>query len=145
MEAYPDTSFLMSVYGSDRFSATARRFLATKAMPLSVTELGRFEFSNALRMLVFRRLLPPAEEASRIRLLESDIQAGLVRIKPCAWDPLLERAQSLSARYSSREGHRAMDILHVASALQLRASHFLGFDERQRTLARAEGLALNPQ
>lgn len=144
MLAYPDTSFLMSAYGSDHFSAAARRFLATAAAPVVLTELNRLEFENALRSLVFRRLLPATEEASRIRSLESDVQAGLVRFKTCAWDHVFERARYLSARHTGHEGHRAMDILHVASALQLRASHFLGFDERQRSLARSEGLALNP-
>jgi predicted nucleic acid-binding protein len=41
-------------------------------------------------------------------------------------------------------GHRFLDILHVATARVLGASEFLSFDENQRRLARAEGLAARP-
>jgi hypothetical protein len=37
-------------------------------------------------------------------------------------------------------GHRGFDILHVAGALKLKATHFLTFDGNQRTLAEEEGL-----
>jgi predicted nucleic acid-binding protein len=42
---------------------------------------------------------------------------------------------------ATRMGTRARDILHVASALLLRAERILTFDDRQRQLAHAEGLA----
>jgi predicted nucleic acid-binding protein len=42
---------------------------------------------------------------------------------------------------ATRMGTRALDILHVASALLLRAERILTFDDRQRQLAHAEGLA----
>jgi predicted nucleic acid-binding protein len=41
-------------------------------------------------------------------------------------------------------GHRLLDILHVATAKALGAVEFLSFDEKQRRLARAEGLAPRP-
>jgi len=37
-----------------------------------------------------------------------------------------------------------MDILHVATALDLGAKQFVSFDERQRELAEAEGLDVLP-
>jgi predicted nucleic acid-binding protein len=40
-----------------------------------------------------------------------------------------------------REGARALDILHVAVALELQAASFFTFDRRQARLARSEGLA----
>jgi hypothetical protein len=42
------------------------------------------------------------------------------------------------------EGYRSFDILHVAAALASEAEEFLTFDERQRTLATAEGLKVKP-
>jgi len=36
-----------------------------------------------------------------------------------------------------------MDVLHVASALALKAGWFATFDDRQRELARAAGLDTN--
>jgi predicted nucleic acid-binding protein len=37
-------------------------------------------------------------------------------------------------------GCRSLDILHVASALELEIRHFATFDTRQQQLARAAGL-----
>jgi predicted nucleic acid-binding protein len=39
-------------------------------------------------------------------------------------------------------GCRTLDVLHVASALELAKTGFLTFDTRQRKLARAAGLRL---
>jgi predicted nucleic acid-binding protein len=39
-------------------------------------------------------------------------------------------------------GCRSLDIIHVASAVELERKTFLAFDERQRKLARAVGLKL---
>jgi predicted nucleic acid-binding protein len=37
-----------------------------------------------------------------------------------------------------------MDILHVATAQQIRSTELLSFDENQRRVAEAEGLAASP-
>lgn len=50
----------------------------------------------------------------------------------------------LSRRHSARVGARMLDVLHVASALDLKPDAFLTFDERQRKLAKAEGLRVLP-
>jgi len=57
---------------------------------------------------------------------------------------VLRRADDLSKRHTITDGHRSLDILHVATALQLEAEVFLTFDERQRKLAHAEGLKVKP-
>jgi hypothetical protein len=38
--------------------------------------------------------------------------------------------------------HRGFDILHVASALIMKAQRFLTFDENQKKLTEAEGLVV---
>jgi len=50
------------------------------------------------------------------------------------------RAEQIARRYGSRLGVRTLDILHVTSAVLLRAEMFLSFDLRQLNLARALGL-----
>jgi predicted nucleic acid-binding protein len=50
----------------------------------------------------------------------------------------------LSRTRAAQEGHRVLDILHVAAALKSGATDFLSFDGRQRTLAAAEGLTVGP-
>lgn len=55
-------------------------------------------------------------------------------------DPAMARASQLSAVHTEKLGLRAIDLLHVASALTLESELFLTTDERQALLARAEGL-----
>jgi predicted nucleic acid-binding protein len=57
---------------------------------------------------------------------------------------LFQRAEDLSGRHTLRAGHRSFDVIHVATALALGSTQFLTFDERQRRLAMAEGLEVNP-
>jgi molecular chaperone DnaK (HSP70) len=49
-------------------------------------------------------------------------------------------AERLSPRHTGAHGHRAFDVLHVATALHLGAREFLTFDVNQRKLAAAEKL-----
>ena len=50
------------------------------------------------------------------------------------------KAKRLSGMYTAEKGHRAFDILHVATAISRRAELFLTFDANQKKLAEAEGL-----
>jgi predicted nucleic acid-binding protein len=55
---------------------------------------------------------------------------------------VVHEAKRLSATYTLTGGHRGFDILHVASALIMKAQRFLTFDENQKKLAEAEGLVV---
>jgi predicted nucleic acid-binding protein len=61
-----------------------------------------------------------------------------------AWSDICRRADELSEKYSAKHGQRAIDLLHVASALESGAKIFLSFDQRQRGLAKAAGLQVKP-
>jgi predicted nucleic acid-binding protein len=49
-------------------------------------------------------------------------------------------ASTYSRQKTSKGGHRTLDILHVATAVHLRATEFLTFDGRQKKIARHAGL-----
>jgi predicted nucleic acid-binding protein len=55
---------------------------------------------------------------------------------------MLHKASLISARQTPRVGTRALDVLHVASAVVLGAEDFYTFDQSQAELARAEGLVV---
>ena len=55
---------------------------------------------------------------------------------------VVDEAKRLSSLRTLAGGHRGFDILHVASALKLKATHFLTFDGSQKKLAEAEGLVV---
>ena len=58
----------------------------------------------------------------------------------CNLTDVLAEARRLSAAHTLTDGHRGFDILHVAGALVIRATHFLTFDTNQTKLAESEGL-----
>jgi uncharacterized protein len=52
----------------------------------------------------------------------------------------LRRAGELSRRHTAATGCRSLDVLHVATALELGLPYLVTFDRRQRQLARTTGL-----
>jgi predicted nucleic acid-binding protein len=58
------------------------------------------------------------------------------------WRGTLQRAADIAREHTPRLGCRSLDVLHVATALQLGFRQFLTFDRRQQQLARAVGLKL---
>jgi predicted nucleic acid-binding protein len=57
---------------------------------------------------------------------------------------VFRRADELSEKHAAAEGQRAIDLLHVAIALESGGQIFLSFDRRQRRLAKAAGLKAQP-
>jgi len=72
--------------------------------------------------------------------LKSDLVSGAVVIVPGPWPQIHAAAERLSELYTEANGHRSIDILHVATAIELGAREFLTFDANQKKLAEAEGL-----
>jgi predicted nucleic acid-binding protein len=139
-----DTSFLLSLEGNDSNSPAATAQVKTLNQPLRITALNRLEFENAIRLLRFRGVLPEAELTATLAALDGDEQAGRISELTCDWASVMDGAMRLSRARAESEGHRVLDILHVAAALKSRATLFLSFDARQRKLAAAEGLAVGP-
>lgn len=79
------------------------------------------------------------EEA--LRLLDGDLTARRLVGMSLDFPRVFERASELSARYASKLLCRSLDVLHVASALELRIERFVSADDRQIALARECGLA----
>jgi hypothetical protein len=71
--------------------------------------------------------------------MADDVRNGVLSQKPFSASTV-DLARQLSLKFSARLGTRSLDVLHVASALALRASTFLTFDLRQRKLALAAKL-----
>ena len=146
MICYPDTSFLCALYRLQENSAQAAVYFATMAGPLEVTTLLLFEFRQSLRFQVrlhrhhASKGFPKAQGTKMLADLKADLASGSVVLVPCPWPQVHAAAERLSELYTDIHGHRAMDILHVATAQELGAREFLTFDANQRKLAAAEGL-----
>ena len=57
-----------------------------------------------------------------------------------SWADTFKYAVDLSRKHSRKTGSRALDILHVASALSIKADRFFTFDERQSKLVSLTGI-----
>lgn len=118
--------------------------MAETGEPLLVTSLSRFELCNAIRLSVFRKLLDRRLAVQDLKLIARDTSSGVIALTACDWPAVHEQAERLSVEYTIAQGHRGMDLLHVASALTLGVVNFLTFDQNQAQLARAAGLVVKP-
>ena len=139
MTSYADTSFLASLYLMDFHATAAASAMRRARLPFLVTSFGRFELANAISLRLFRKEVTLSQLRGAFRLLEEDLADGVLSNAgmPVA---IFERAEMISRRQTPKLGTRTLDVLHVASALVLRATVFYTFDQRQATLASSEGL-----
>jgi len=140
LKSYADTSFLVSLYGSDVNSRAATSLVQEHRPVFQVTPLGETEFTSAVFAVPAR---PGGWAISEARSIEEhftrDLQTGVWQwedFPPETWT----RARELSHRHGPALGCGTSDALHVASALALAADDFYTFDRDQAKLARAVGL-----
>jgi predicted nucleic acid-binding protein len=139
MNAYADSSFLLSLYSVDAHSHSAAALVRHHQPVFCLTPFSEAEFTNAVELGVFTNRYT-AREARAVRdYFLSHIRSGVFRVHDLPPDAYAV-ARSLSLRHTAKLGTRALDVLHVASALILKADSFFTFDQRQHRLARAEGL-----
>lgn len=135
-----DTSFLFSLYGNDCNTPPAVAWCALNNRAIVISAFNRFELGNALRFAECRSLLETGEAARHLQLFQNAIADGRIIAKTCNLADVLAEATRLSSRHTLTGGHRGFDILHVAAAKIIGATHFLTFDTNQRKLAENEGL-----
>jgi predicted nucleic acid-binding protein len=139
LSAYADTSFLFSLYVPDSHSSKALSLVKTAPLPWLATSFNEFELENSIYQFQFRRELTSADAKASIASFRRDIAAGLFSVQPFT-EETIRRASLLSSRSTPSFGCRALDVLHVASAIVLGAEILYTFDQKQAQLAAAEGL-----
>ncbi len=150
MTAFPDTSFLFALYRAQDNSATARKHYDAMTEALSISGLLAFEFRQSMRFQSWLRAQEakkgvPAKEAEQsLADLDANLASGALEMATVDWADVHRIAERLSATYTRANGHRAIDVLHVATAIHLGAEELLTFDGNQRKLATAEGLKVKP-
>jgi predicted nucleic acid-binding protein len=140
MVAFADTSFLFAVYGNDAHKPVAVNWLRETGQKVCISELADSELCNALRFAEFAGRLGSGDAARFLAQYESDRTAGRLRLEICNLSDIVCEAKRLSGMYTAEKGHRAFDILHVATAISRGAELFLTFDVNQKKLAEAERL-----
>lgn len=108
--------------------------------PLPITEHGRLEIVNGICLAAFRKTLTAAALTDALASFDEDIADGRYGHADVLWRATLRRATEISRTHTAGIGCRALDIVHVATALELGLRDFVTFDRRQQRLARTTGL-----
>ena len=130
MTTYIDSSALVAVYVTERFSKPARR--ALRAVPqVPYTQLHDLEVPNAFELLVGRTVMTRHECHSIHAQLHDDLELQrLVRVS-LDLDSVFADAYELSRLYTSKFLSRSLDLLHVAAARVATCTTFVSADDRQ--------------
>lgn len=139
---YVDPSALLKLYVHEAESAAMSAWVARNEEALVITHHGRVEVGNGICLAGFHGQLTAGALADALASFDEDFAEGRYVQADLLWRAALNRAARLSRQYVSTLGCRSLDVLHVASALELGFKKFLTFDGRQQALARAAGLKL---
>ncbi|MEO5714544.1 MAG: type II toxin-antitoxin system VapC family toxin [Luteolibacter sp.] len=137
-----DTSFLFSLYGNDSKTPDAVVWSERNSQAIVTTSLNRFELLNALRFAECRQFIGKGDAVLFASQFEVDLNDGRLIAEVCNLAEILSEANRISSAHTLTSGHRGFDILHVAAAKILDATHFLTFDANQKKLAENEGLVV---
>jgi len=136
---YLDTSALLKLYIREPGSEAVQARIAAQDLPLPIWEIQEAELLNALHLKVFWKEITAAQAAAQIAHFEHRRRQRFYVFPEIQRRDLMNTFRQLSME-TPRLGCRTMDIFHVACAVQIAASEFLTFDQRQRTLATHAGL-----
>ncbi len=139
---YFDTGVLLKLYLPEPRAAEAVAFVDASTNNPPVTCLHELEMLSALRQKVGRGELMQTECDALIAQVESDLTTGVNERVTVSWPDVFATAEALSAAHGGGTLCRSLDTLHVALALELGATEFCTFDQRQSRMAEAAGLVV---
>jgi predicted nucleic acid-binding protein len=134
---YADPSALLKLYLQEPESPVMARWRGKIRGPLWVTHHGRLELLNGIGLAAHRRIVDQSIHDAALEALDDDFAGGRYVQADLLWRATLKRASDISREFTRVIGCRSLDVLHVASALELGLQSFVTFDERQKQLARA--------
>ena len=137
---YVDPSALLKLYLHEPASAAMSTWRARTKGALPVTPHGRLEIVNEICLAAFRKVITLEALNDALASFEEDLAEGRYVEADVLWRATLRRARELSQSHTPTLGCRTLDVLHVATALELGLQSFVTFDSRQRRLAVAAGL-----
>jgi predicted nucleic acid-binding protein len=131
---------LIKLYVKEPESDTVANYVKGLAAPVPCSHLHELEIKNGLRLKKFRREAALRQIRASVQLIDHDLASGALQRPDLNWRDVYLKAGELSETYSGVLGCRSLDVLHIASALLIRSTAFLTYDERQRALAGRAGL-----
>ena len=139
---YLDTSVIVKLYIKEEYSWETSNWVRENNEALPLTSFHEVELINAIHLKQFRAEITSAETRLILSRFEEHEKNGIYYRPQLDWSALFIHAIDLSKKHSSSICSRALDILHVASALSINADRFLTLDDRQTRLAVLAGLKI---
>ena len=137
---YADPGALLKLYIHEPASAAMSAWRSRTKGALPVTPHGRLEIVNGICLAGFRKIITAEALSDAIASFDEDLAEGRYVDADILWRATLRRARELSRAHTPALGCRTLDVLHVATAIELGPRHFVTFDSRQGQLAKAAGL-----
>jgi len=137
---YADPSALLKLYIHEPASAAMSAWRSRTKGALPVTPHGRLEIVNGICLAGFRKIITAEALSDAIASFDEDLAEGRYVDADILWRATLRRARELSRAHTPALGCRTLDVLHVATAIELGLRYFVTFDSRQGQLAKAAGL-----
>jgi len=141
-DVYADPSALLKLYLKEPESRAIATWRAKHSAPLAVTHHGRVELINGIGLAAHRGFIAEPIYEAALTALDDDFSQGRYIQADVLWRAALERAGELSRKHTPKLGCRSLDVLHIASAVELNLRYFVTFDVRQQKLAKTVGLRL---
>lgn len=137
---YADPSALLKLYLHEPESPAMSGWRTRVKGALPITPHGRLEITNGICLAAFRKAITAKALTDALLSFEEDLAEGRYTQIDVLWRATLRRATDISRIHTPKHGCRSLDVLHVATAMELGLRDFVTFDVRQRQVARAVGL-----
>jgi len=139
---YVDTSIIVKLYVKEEYSLDASNRIIENNEAIPLTGFHDLEFTNAINLKLFRKEITEDEAGYIISKFHEHESKGVYYRPQLSWAETFRYAVDLSGNHTGNTGSRSLDILHVASALSIKADRFLTIDTRQSKLASLAGLKI---
>jgi predicted nucleic acid-binding protein len=139
---YVDTSVLVKLYIKEDLSREASNRIKKNNEAVPLTRFHELEFTNAIQLKQFRSEITEDETLRIMTKFKEHENKGIYYRPQLDWSEIFNYSVDLSKKHTATIGARSLDILHVASALSIKAEKFLTVDGRQSELATRAGLKI---
>jgi len=139
---YVDTSVIVKLYIKEKHSEDASNWLRKNNEAIPLTSFHDLEFSNAIYLKQFRDEISTDEVRLIMSKFDEQERKGVFYRPQLNWTDIFKYAVDLSKNHTGTTGSRSLDILHIASAITIKADRFITFDDRQSELASLAGLKI---
>lgn len=137
---YMDTSVLLKLYKNEDFSREIQDFIREIDEPVLLTPLHELEFNNALMLNQFHQNIDDITTREITNWFRQDIRDGVYRRVVIDYVTVISKAIKLSSKWTPRIASRPFDVLHIATALEIKQEMIISFDQQQLRLGELAGL-----